>query len=333
MLAQQRDWLILLLVLPALSWSAPDGPHQARRWLDRITEANQRQSYQGTFVYRFDQQMTAMQLVHVGGSHAPREKLVALNGAEHVIVQDGRSISARASAAGPRLWEREHPPVGLVTRSGEVGSAIDNFYGVELRGKDRIAGRLVDRVKLVPNDNMRNGFYLWVDQETGVVLRSDMLDSSDQVMEQIMFTHIEYLSSKAATQMVDGPNTADPSSSLAAPGMSQSSLVASDMPTPWRIGSMPPGFAIAERYIRPATATSVAQEQWVLSDGLASVSVFFEPQGTPPSKPPLKGAVRRGALNALGNNVAGHQVIVMGEVPMATVTLISESLQFSPLKQ
>lgn len=331
MLALQRDWLILLLVFPALSWGAPDGPHQVRRLLDRVSEANQRQSYQGTFVYRCDQQLTALQLVHVAGPHNPREKLMTLNGAEHVMVQDGRSITAMVSTGGPRLWEREHPPVGLVTRAGDVGRTVDNFYALELRGRDRIAGRIVERVKLVPSDSLRNGYYLWVDQETGVVLRSDMLDSSDQVLEQVMFTHIEYLSSSAAEQIADHPNAPLPSATPSNVG--QTAIVASDTPTPWHIRSMPPGFAIAERYMRPATATAVAQEQWVLSDGLASVSVFFEPQSTPASKPPLKGATRRGALNVIGTNIAGHQVTVMGEVPMATVTLISQSLQFSPLKQ
>lgn len=327
MLARQFDWLIVLLMVPALSWAANDNPQQARRWLDRMAEANQRQSYQGTFVYRCDEQLTTMKLVHAAGADHTREKLVALNGPEQVLIQDGQSVSALAATGGQRLWARKHAPFGLFMRSGEIGNEIDRFYGAAMVGEDRIAGRVAERLKLTPTDGLRNGFALWVDKETGVVLRSDMLDSQGEVIEQVMFTQIEFISPTAAEKAVDS------SSALVAPTdspeSSQTALVAHTTPTPWRIATMPPGFGVAERYVRAATETSLAQEQWVLSDGLASVSVFFERQSHS-SRKPFQGATRRGALNAMGVLVAGHQVTVVGEVPMATVKMISESLQFTP---
>jgi len=59
-------------------------------------------------------------------------------------------------------------------------------------------------------------------------------------------------------------------------------------------------------------------EHFVLSDGLASVSVYVEsdPQGG------LEGDTRIGAIHAAGRRVAGHQVTVVGEVPLQTVEAV-----------
>ena len=51
---------------------------------------------------------------------------------------------------------------------------------------------------------------------------------------------------------------------------------------------------------------------FVLSDGLASVSVYVESD----PQEGLEGATRIGAVHAAGDRVSGHQVTVVGEVPV-----------------
>lgn len=56
-------------------------------------------------------------------------------------------------------------------------------------------------------------------------------------------------------------------------------------------------------------------DHFVLSDGLASVSVYVE---TNPREG-LEGSTRIGAVHAVGRRVSGYQVTVVGEVPAVTV--------------
>jgi sigma-E factor negative regulatory protein RseB len=63
----------------------------------------------------------------------------------------------------------------------------------------------------------------------------------------------------------------------------------------------------------------------LFSDGLASVSVFVESSKDSPHR--LNGPSRMGALNVYGKQINDSQIIVMGEVPEATVARIAESMQ------
>ncbi|MEA3277082.1 MAG: MucB/RseB C-terminal domain-containing protein, partial [Pseudomonadota bacterium] len=65
-------------------------------------------------------------------------------------------------------------------------------------------------------------------------------------------------------------------------------------------------------------------EHFVLSDGLASVSVYVE-NG---SQEGLKGGSRIGAVHAAGGRAYGHQVTVVGEVPSGTVEAVLAGIRY-----
>jgi sigma-E factor negative regulatory protein RseB len=68
-------------------------------------------------------------------------------------------------------------------------------------------------------------------------------------------------------------------------------------------------------------------EQLVLTDGMATVSVFVEQLGEQAKA--FNGVSHVGAVNAYGTVVNDHQLTVVGEVPLATVQLIGKSLRLS----
>jgi sigma-E factor negative regulatory protein RseB len=67
----------------------------------------------------------------------------------------------------------------------------------------------------------------------------------------------------------------------------------------------------------------------VLSDGLASVSVFIaKPAG---DKDLFEGESQQGSMHAYARRLAGHQITVVGEVPRRTVEMIGSSLRYRPV--
>ena len=65
--------------------------------------------------------------------------------------------------------------------------------------------------------------------------------------------------------------------------------------------------------------------QWVFSDGLASVSIFVESFDA--QRPLRESRVSLGATQSLTRRVDAYWLTVMGEVPMATLSLFANGLE------
>jgi sigma-E factor negative regulatory protein RseB len=85
----------------------------------------------------------------------------------------------------------------------------------------------------------------------------------------------------------------------------------------WTVADLPPGF----RLVGHAADSAPGSRHLLYSDGLASISVYVEPRGNAPV-----GSHRRGALSVYGRALDHHQVVVVGDVPPATVERIARSV-------
>lgn len=316
---KQTDWLIVLCVIPALSWGADNSAQTVRRWLDRIAEANQRYSYQATFVYHSDKQLSALKLLHLGDEHSPRGKLVSLTGPQRELVQNSSVFGSAFGGEGHPHVDRNAVPGVVMPRSD-----IDEYYTSVTHRSDRIAGRETDVVFISPRDHYRYGFRLWLDRETGLALRSDMLDSTGEVVEQTMFTSVEFMSNEAVSAQFETSASAAVEPKTGSPGSAPIAAEAGSA-VAWRVERAPMGFSVVDRVVHSGSPTHPhGNEQLILSDGLASVSVFIESAAN--TRRSFVGKTRRGAVNAFGTMVDGRQITVVGEVPVATVEMIGQSI-------
>jgi len=96
----------------------------------------------------------------------------------------------------------------------------------------------------------------------------------------------------------------------------------------WTAAWLPPGFMLTQRSHHPMPSDAVDVEHLVFTDGLATVSVYVEPES--PGKEPLTGHSSMGAVNAHGSRSGDYRITVVGEVPRATVERIGTSMQRRP---
>lgn len=324
-LLRQAEWILILVLLPMMvSVAAEPQPNEVKTWLDRISQASQRHSYQGTFIYRCESQLMAMRVVHAAASEGPQERLVSLNGPPHEITQTADRVTAIVASSRKHIV-RGRPAGGVVGQTLDPGAVMEGIYEISQVGEDRVADRPTQLLRIAPRDQYRHGFQLWLDQQTGVVLRSDMYNSTGDIIEQVMFTEIEYTPLEEALTALAG-------SAALSDGQAESSDIASSpplLPSRWRVERTPKGFELADRYVStPERSSGQGQnEQLVFSDGLASVSVFIEPKDDHRSV--FTGGTLVGAMAAYGRIVSGYQVTAVGEVPLATVEMIAESLRYN----
>ena len=92
----------------------------------------------------------------------------------------------------------------------------------------------------------------------------------------------------------------------------------------WNVVRVPSGFRMTTWRLQVIAGSKTPVRHLVLSDGLASVSVFIEPRS--PQTEAMRGLAKVGAAFAYSRDLDGHQVTAVGEVPAATVEAIAEAV-------
>ncbi len=294
---------VALLYLPAAVAETP-AEDDVRDWMGRMSSALQDLNYEGIFVHRSKDQMSAMHVKHLVDERGEHEYLTTLTGVERRIV--------RASNSG----------FGAIPDGGEAGvgrywESIEENYELLLAGQDRVAGRFTTVVLVKPKDSYRYGYRLWLEETTGLLLKSDLLSVAGEVIEQVMFTSIKLLNDDEIVHPPIEPSKTQDQASVVAHGIDEKID-----PDAWQVGQLASGFTLVDVH-RAGPDHSVLR--MTFSDGLASLSVFIEKMGE--QEKPFEGLSRRGAVNAFGAVVDGYQVTVVGEVPETTVEMIGHSVR------
>lgn len=317
------------LLSPA-GWTQPAQPvaDEAKQWLERMVEATQTLNYEGTFIYVQGPHIEAMRIVHGSTPEGERQRLFSLNGPPREVVVANNSVicllpKQQATFANPDSLRSPFP----LSIPREIGR-LESHYQFEILGADRIAGLEARIIAIKPRDAWRFGYRLWLDQRNAMVLRSVLLDDRGHPLEQLMFTdfqvkpHID----EAAFQSLalpEGSSPANPNFADASPSTGEPVKESA-----WRVEQLPAGFVkvLHNRFAESAGRRST--EHLVFTDGLATISVFLEKLDGALAL--LQGASQFGSMNAFGKAVEGYQVLVVGEVPTATVQRIATAIHYDP---
>jgi sigma-E factor negative regulatory protein RseB len=319
--------LTLAGIIPAVAaQSEPESGPEASpaAHLARMAQAVDGLTYEGTLVYLADNRMETLHIVHRVAGGEVEERLVSLSGPVRAVTRDHDKVTCVLSEDHPILVKRKAGiPDLLRTRAIDPAMLAANYF-VHPLGETRVAGRDTDVVGVIPRDDFRYGYRFYLDRQTGLPLKSDLMGTKGDPIEQIMFAAVQ-VDSAGAGPAATGARPAQPvpegdlSLTAATAGGAQP---AGQTASAWRVEALPPGFAIRMHDRWPEGAGGQA-EHLVVTDHLASVSIFVEGEG----QGGLTGASRIGAVHAVGGRIAGHQVTVVGQVPAETVAAVLAGLR------
>ena len=282
-----------------------------------MSAADNRSNYIGTFVLRKSDKMMTMHVVHGVDDRGVWESMETLNGEARKIVRHNNEVISiypdRKLVTVSKMGDKP----GLHPTLPENLEKLSNYYTISQLGDDRIAGRETSVLNVQPKDAYRYGYKYWLDNETRVLLKCDLLDENGDIVEQMMYTSFNNQSEVPHSAFNIPDLSGFTSQSLDRNRGKQADIG-------WRATNMPQGFMLTQSAIRSGQEDNESLHL-MYSDGLASVSVFIETGGNSPHR--LVGASRMGALNAFGIELNGTQITVMGEVPEATVAAIAESME------
>ncbi len=321
---KQHAFLILLvpLVFSQAAWSEDE--LSAKAWLERMMAAVQQLSYQGTFIFLHDNQLESMRIVHSVQNDRVKESLTSLNGNAREVMRDDDSVTCVIPESKQVSVDRRPPSDKFLNLLPENLEVLEGHYAFHLLGRSRIANRQAQLVAIVPRDRLRYGYRFFLDTETGLPLKSDLMNEMGEMVEQMMFTDIQIgvaeisdIYHRTSIYTYQLQNNADAADAMEAN---------SDDPR-WDFHKLPNGFKLSLKHYLPDPDGSHPIEQYVFTDGLGSLSVFVESSGRNEA---LSGVSRLGAINAWGGNVDGYQVTAVGEVPPITLLGVVEGMQLKP---
>jgi sigma-E factor negative regulatory protein RseB len=313
--------VVALLARPVIADS------DARQWLDDMSRAFSELSYDGHFSYFSGQDLASLRIIHMVVDGVQRERLVHLNGAPRQIVRNGDDVACIVMPGDALLELEQSIPSGPFARAFVRSyDKISENYGLSFYGEDRVADRTAVRLAVIPRDDDRYGYRLWLDKESRLLLRSELIDGDGARLEIFQFNQIKF------------GDEVDPA--VLEPDGQDGSLVnhltlTTKQPQPvdrdsvgWEVQWLPVGFSMASADIRRTPNSLKTINTMMFSDGLAAFSVYIE-------ELPAAGAAsmvsRSGATVAVTHTLEVspdqlYLVTLVGEIPTATARRIAQSV-------
>ena len=312
---------VVLLTGLSVAVAAERSDVEVKRLLEKMVDAVHSLNYDGTFVYLHDNQLESMRVLHTVDAFGEKEQLISLNGAAREVVRDDASITCISPESRlVSIGDRSHSGGFRAVFSVNIDDLMD-LYDFHVLGRARVADRATKAVGIIPKDNYRYGYRLFVDQQHGLPLKTDMLDADGRVVSQIMFTNLTV----GPTVTVNTGDATEGREDFAWKLSKPKRKVSKEDRIDWIFNKLPNGFKVNIRGRRPTSRGGEVIDHFVLSDGLATVSVYVEKRR---SKEGLRGASGMGAVNAYGSEVSGHEVTVVGQVPPETVRAVAGALEY-----
>lgn len=319
-----RRWLPALALGLACSAQAAAPSTDPLAWLQRAAQAARNTSYAGTFVHSNGERTSTVRVTHVNVGKDEHERIESLDGPPYEIVRRNDEMfcyfpDAKTIRLDRRINARFFPSV--FRGPPEVIAAS---YDVKLGATERVLGYDCQWIRLEPKDSMRFSQRLCAEAGSGLVIRAKTLNERKQVIEQYTFTDLKL-----------GPHVArnDVKSIFEARVKqwitdSQPREEARGVDTGWSIANPPQGFKKITELRRTLPGRAQPVSQLIFSDGLASLSVFVEPNTAPERAG--EASNEDGTTTFYVRPMGEHVVTVLGEVPLATAQQFGRSVSRRP---
>lgn len=277
-------------------------------------------SYSGLLITESGKHSQTSKLLHQATAGGEFEVLERLDGQPAKWIRHNDQIQCVIPDRKMILTERRHTSIAFprVFAGADGSNSLEKFYTIsELPGR-RVAGRAVRVLKLVPKDDLRYEYRLYVDRENKLLMRSELYSPQGEILENVGFKEISFEPS-----LVENPALVK-----AGPGWRISSTEVRTLSSAELIYDLPDlafGFKKADTVCRVKSKEDQIH-QTVYSDGLSTLSVFVQKVQAGHSMPQVP--MSHGAVMSKSETQGEHLVTVLGEVPEKTLGLFLKSIRW-----
>ena len=195
--------------LMILTGIIPVSANPAMEWIEKMSDSMRNLSYQGNFVYMHGNQIESMSILHIKDASGERERLLSMNGEAREVIRDNKNLTC--------IWPDSRKIVVDNARQNTFSplfipddiAKISRYYDMSLHDGDRVAGQDSIIVNIKPKDQLRYGLKLWIDSHNGLLLKSNLINERNEIVEQVMFTNLEVLDKNKHLSRITMPELDD----------------------------------------------------------------------------------------------------------------------------
>ncbi|MEQ1527945.1 MAG: MucB/RseB C-terminal domain-containing protein [Methylococcales bacterium] len=306
---------VVVLLLSLKTVYAEESSINAQQALLKTMQAMSTLNYQGTVAFLRNGKLETMKYFHATDKGIEQERLLSLNSPLREIVRDADQVtcsfkSTKQTIVDHRPFERSF----LVDLPKHLAD-LDAGYNFTQVGEENIAMLPAYVIAMQPKDDYRYVRKIWIDKQQFLPLKVEVYDISGAMLEQFVFTELQV---KDSLPFVDVKSAGTATARHIHQLQSQSSAQAA-----FELGELPPGFKEIFFARMPVQNSDQPVDHLLLSDGIASVSVYMENRNTQ-LQPGLQSA---GAINSFSRIIENAELTVMGEVPAKTVEFIAQGIK------
>lgn len=193
-----------------------------------------------------------------------------------------------------------------------------NFIDV---GKSRVADRVARVIRIVPKDDFRYQYTVWIDEQNNLLLQSHLTDRDGRLLEMFRVIH-QYMNEQIKSII-------EPIDLLILPTLLSQQKESGSTKVSWKANWLPAGFSVlnsAKQSFSDVPISSDLTESQLFSDGLFSFTVYVSPN---------KGVSfneqfwQQGGTTIYSHTLGNNDVFVVGDIPMISAKQVVQNLQFA----
>jgi sigma-E factor negative regulatory protein RseB len=303
------------------TYFGPTKTDPAMDWVDRIAKSARELPFAGVYVHQTPERVSTSRVTHIVDKNGvEHEKIESLDGPKSEIIRKNDEMfcyqpDTKTMRVDRRMSGRFFP--GLITANAKT---IAENYRAKLGPVERIAGHECQWVILEPKDAMRYLHKLCSELGTGLLLRAQMFNDRNQMIEQFMFTQVD-VSGNIARQPIKSRYE-----QMNGWVRETTARAAQNVDAMFQFGNIPAGFRKVMEMSRNLVGRPAPVSHLVFSDGVLNVSVFVE-SNTGQQIQGVTVVSEDGPTAFTTRAVADSHVTVMGEVPAAAVQAFAEGIR------
>lgn len=307
-------WCAVSLLAGGLIYSAVAPAQTAPgALLQQMEQASQSLSYEFAYINVSRLGIESLRYRHAVIGNKTYAQLLQMDDERREIVQRGNEISYFEPGLEPFTMTGDHIVDSLPALVYADFQTLGASYDFVPVGRMRMADQLCEMIRIVSRDGTQYGYMVWLDSETKLPLRIDLLDRDGETLEQ--YRVISFAVDQGVSKAMAGLETAQMPPVLAVPAGSQVKFN-------WQTGWLPAGMKQVAQNRRQLPSLNRPVESRLYSDGLFSFSVNVT-MADKNSVPQQLRTGRRTVQTVVRNNA---EITVVGELPPATAKRIADSI-------
>jgi sigma-E factor negative regulatory protein RseB len=283
--------------------------------LQQMSSASRSLNYELAYISINKQGIESLRYRHAVVDKQSLGQLLHMDGPRREVLQRGGGISYFEPGLEPFTLSGDHIVDVMPSITYADFNYLAKYYDFIAVGQTRISDRTSEVFRIVARDGSRYSYVVWIDAESKLPLRVDLLDRDGETLEQ--YRVISLVVGEQIKKVMQGLLKANLPPLLSLP-------TAENIQLSWSTSWLPAGVKEVARNRRKLPNVEQPVESRLYSDGLFSFSVNVTPSGSNTGKQFYRQG-RRTIQTEIRN---GNEVTVVGELPPSTAKRIADSITF-----